>query len=353
VGTRPNFIKVTQFKRVVESIGGYDLRFVHTGQHYDRFMSSVFFDQFGLQPDYFLSLESKTPAEQIGEIITKMGKLVDKFQPDLLIVPGDVNSTLAASITANKTGTKLAHLEAGLRSFDEHMPEEINRILTDRISDFHFATEQSAIDNLEKEGYGDSTHFVGNTMIDTLMHYDDQIQSSDIMEKLKVDEGDYYLMTMHRPANVDHKEGLDFLYELLCNLTEQHAVVFPIHPRTVKHIETHNLKKKFDTIPGLVMTQPLGYFAFQKLIWGATTVITDSGGIQEESTFRQVPCLTMRTSTERPVTCEIGTNELVSVNLEEILSKLPIIKNKIGEIPPLWDGKATDRVMEVIENALS
>lgn len=353
VGTRPNFIKVTQFKRVIKEIGGYDLRFVHTGQHYDRFMSSVFFDQFKLHPDYFLSLESSSPSQQIGEIITKMSELVDQFKPDIIMVPGDVNSTLAAAITANKTNTKLAHIEAGLRSFDEDMPEEINRILTDKISDIHFTTEQSAIDNLAKEGYADSSHFVGNTMIDTLMHFDDQIQSSDIMEKLKVESGAYYLMTMHRPANVDHKDGLQFLHELLSNLTEDFPVIFPIHPRTVKHMENHDLKKKFDAIPGLIQTQPLGYFAFQKLICGASTVITDSGGIQEESTFRQVPCLTMRTSTERPVTCQIGTNELVSVNLEEILTKLPEVKKKKGEVPPLWDGKATERVMKIVNEALA
>lgn len=352
VGTRPNFIKVTQFKRVVESIGGYDLRFVHTGQHYDRFMSSVFFDQFKLHPDYFLSLESKNPAEQIGEIITKMARLIDNVKPDLMIVPGDVNSTLAAAITANKTGVKLAHLEAGLRSNDPNMPEEVNRILTDGISDLHFTTERSGNENLKLEGKEGSTHFVGNTMIDTLMHYDDQIQSSDIREKLNVHDGEYFLMTMHRPANVDHLEGLQFLHELLSNLCEQLPVVFPIHPRTVKKLADHGLKSKFDSIPGLVQTQPLGYFAFQKLICGAATVITDSGGIQEESTFRQVPCLTMRTSTERPVTCEIGTNELVEVNLEQILAKIPEIQKKQGKIPPLWDGRATERVMEVVGKAL-
>lgn len=349
VGTRPNFIKITQFKCLAKQFKDIEIRIVHTGQHYDRFMSSVFFEQFNLQPDYYLSLEQKKPATQLGEITTKIGEILYSYEPDLLIVPGDVNSTLAAAIAANKSGTPLAHLEAGLRSFDRTMSEEINRILTDNITDMYFVTEQSGVDNLTKEGVSpEKIHFVGNTMIDTLVAHEDAIESSNIMEKLKVKKRNFTLITMHHPANVDNEEGLIFIRDLLLGTTKDCPVVFPIHPRTWARLDAYKLKKDFEQIKGLIVTEPMDYFAFQNLIKNTRMILTDSGGIQEESTFRKVPCLTIRENTERPVTCEIGTNELVERDANLVLAKIETNLDVKGVVPPLWDGKATERILDVI-----
>jgi UDP-N-acetylglucosamine 2-epimerase (non-hydrolysing) len=349
VGTRPNFIKVTQFKRLANKLKDIEIRIVHTGQHYDRFMSSVFFEQFNLQPDYYLSLEQKKPATQLGEITTKIGELLYAYEPDLLIVPGDFNSTLAAAMAANKSGTPLAHLESGLRSFDRSMPEEINRILTDSITDMFFVTEQSGVDNLINEGVSpDKIHFVGNTMIDTLVAHEASIEASNIMQKLKVKKGKFTLMTMHRPSNVDSAGGLEFIRDLLIGTTKDCPVVFPIHPRTWDRLDTYKLKKDFEQIKDLIVTEPMDYFAFQNLVKNTRMILTDSGGIQEESTFRQVPCLTIRENTERPVTCEIGTNALVDCDAKLVLAKIDTHLNVKGIVPPLWDGRATERILDVI-----
>lgn len=349
VGTRPNFIKITQFRRAAAARGDMDIRIVHTGQHYDRFMSEVFFEQFNLQPDYFLSLEARTPAAQVGEMITKLADLIGSYEPDLVITPGDVNSTLAAAIACNKTGTPLAHLESGLRSLDRGMPEEINRLLVDEISDLFFITEQSGVDNLAAEGKNmDEAHFVGNTMIDTLVAFEPEIDASDILDKCGTTAGNYALMTMHRPATVDHPDGLDFITRVVEGVTAERTLVFPIHPRTKAKFEAFGKWEAFKNTPGLVLTEPLDYFAFQKLIRDASFILTDSGGIQEESTFRQVPCFTLRENTERPITCTMGTNELVELDADVVLSKIARVAEKTGEIPPLWDGKSTDRIVDAI-----
>jgi UDP-N-acetylglucosamine 2-epimerase (non-hydrolysing) len=349
VGTRPNFIKVTQFKKVAKAMGKCDIRIVHTGQHYDRFMSHVFFDQFNLHPDYFLSLEASSPAGQVGEIIMKMSNLIADYTPDILVVPGNVNSTIAAAIAGNKTGTKLAHLESGLRSFDRTMPEEINRIITDELSDLYFVTESSGMENLRSEGLDSGNAFlVGNTMIDTLVAYDEEIDKSSVLDQYGLDPKGYALMTMHRPATVDNSQGLTFLLGLLERVCEQMPLVFPVHPRTTKNIELYGLKDRFNSIENLTVTEPLDYFGFQKLIKHAKIILTDSGGIQEESTFRHVPCLTIRPNTERPVTCEIGTNALVESDIDSIMEKMKTHVEAKGEIPPKWDGRATERVMDVL-----
>lgn len=349
VGTRPNFIKVTQFKRVAREMGKCDIRIVHTGQHYDRFMSSVFFDQFNLHPDYFLALESSSPSAQIGEIIMKMSNLIADYTPDILVVPGDVNSTIAAAIAANKTGTKLAHLESGLRSFDRSMPEEINRIITDELADYFFVTEQSGMDNLKKEKLDmGNAHFVGNTMIDTLVAFEPEIEQADILEQHNLEKGNYTLMTMHRPATVDNSQGLTFLLGLIERVCEKMPLVFPVHPRTTKNLELFGLADRFNKIENLKITRPLGYFAFQRLVRDAKAILTDSGGIQEETTYRQVPCLTIRPNTERPITCDIGTNALIESDVDVIMNKLKTHVDVQGQIPPMWDGKATERVMEVL-----
>jgi UDP-N-acetylglucosamine 2-epimerase (non-hydrolysing) len=354
VGTRPNFIKVTQFKKeALEQ--GIELKLVHTGQHFDDKMADVFFKQFELVPDFFLDPpKSKDREELIAEIAANIEKLIrSNYQPDLIIVVGDVNSTLAGALAAKKSGIKLAHVESGLRSYDESMPEEHNRILTDKITDLFFVTEQSGLDNLLKEGRNkEQVFFVGNTMIDTMVAFEKQIESSGILETLKVEPSHYVLITMHRPATVDNEEGLLKLLEIVKELNKKLKIVFPVHPRTIKNMESFGLKKEFESINGLVFTEPLDYFAFQKLIKYSKFILTDSGGIQEESTFLKIPCLTLRPNTERPVTCSIGTNTLVPFDVQSILGYISEIEKgtyKKGQVPPMWDGKASQRIFETIK----
>jgi len=292
VGTRPNFIKVTQFKKVNDELGNpFDIKIVHTGQHYDDKMADVFFRQFELTPDYFLNIPAASANTQMAEIMIRLEKVITEYKPRLIMVVGDVNSTFAAALTANKTGIKIAHIESGLRSFDRTMPEEINRLLTDEITDYFFVTEQSGIDHLIQEKKTEENMFlVGNTMIDTLVAFESKIQSSDILKKLKLEAGKYVLMTMHRPATVDHKEGLTHLIEIIEFITATHHLVFPIHPRTTSKLEHFGLMERISKNTKLLLTEPLDYFSFQKLTADCSFVITDSGGIQEETTFRQVPC---------------------------------------------------------------
>lgn len=352
VGTRPNFIKVTQFKKVASKYEHFDLRIVHTGQHFDTKMADVFFDQFDLKPDFFLNINANiSPNHQISEIMVKLEKLIlNEFSADLIIVVGDVNSTMAAAITANKLGIKLAHLESGLRSDDKTMPEEHNRIVTDALSNYFFITEPSGWNNLKKEGVlEDKLFFVGNTMIDTMVAFSNEIEKNNILDVLKVEADHYVLMTMHRPASVDHEEGLKKLLNLIEYISAKNSIVFPIHPRTLKNIEKFGLKSSFENIKNLIYTEPLDYFSFQKLIKHSHYILTDSGGIQEESTFMQIPCLTLRPNTERPITCSIGSNTLVPFDIEIIVNYIEQIeqkKYKKGQVPDKWDGKSTERVFE-------
>jgi UDP-N-acetylglucosamine 2-epimerase (non-hydrolysing) len=363
VGTRPNFIKVTRFKKVAAernsgSKGGtsIDVRIVHTGQHFSANMADVFFEQFGLVPDIFLNIGAGSPNAQMAAIMRELEPVIANEKPDLVMVVGDVNSTLAAAITANKMGVRIGHLESGLRSFDRTMPEEHNRVLADRITDHFFITEQSGLDNLSREGEPkEKLHFVGNTMIDTLVAFEPQVQASTVLKDHDLGEGGHVLMTIHRPATVDVPERLSELLDLIAEVAARRKVVFPIHPRTVKNIEAFGLKAKADAIKGLVLTEPLDYFAFQKLIATCGFILTDSGGIQEESTFRQVPCLTLRPNTERPSTVTIGSNELVPLEMNAVRNAIARIENgtfKKGEVPPLWDGHATERIVEVLERVL-
>lgn len=353
VGTRPNFIKVTQFKKEVANYPNIDLRIVHTGQHYDEKMSTVFFDQFELTPDYFLQVGVGTPNTQMAKIMMGIENTMLEFKPDLLIVVGDVNSTFAAALTANKTKCKVAHLESGLRSLDREMPEEINRLLTDEITDHFFVTEQSGLDNLKKEEKKGGIHFVGNTMIDTLVAFEPKIKESEILNELNIGNNPYVLMTMHRPRNVDTKEKLGILVNIIQSITEKMHLVFPAHPRTLKKLEEYGFSNELKQNKNLIFTEALDYFSFQKLIAHCAVVVTDSGGIQEETTFRQVPCLTLRENTERPSTLEIGSNTLVEYNTTDFEKYFNDIQNgtyKKGEIPELWDGKATARILNVIDN---
>ena len=354
IGTRPNFIKVTQFKRVASSLDNVQVEIAHTGQHYDQKMSGIFFEQFKLQPDHLLSLRGDSAVEQFGNMITDLGNLMNEVKPNAVIVPGDVNSTLAGALAANRCGIPLYHLESGLRSFDRSMPEEINRLLVDQITDQFFVTEESGMNHLKEEGLDNRNnqifaHLVGNTMIDTLVAFSQEIDESPILETLEVQPQEFILITMHRPSNVDEKEGMLFISELLQAVSKDKKVVFPIHPRTRKQCETLDFWNELAQNSRIIMIDPLDYFAFQKLIANAHAVITDSGGIQEETTYRQVPCITLRPNTERPITVEIGTNHLITEwDIDQVLSALKTPKQ--GQIPPMWDGKATERIMDLIVN---
>lgn len=366
VGTRPNFIKVTRFKKVAAARGTMDVRIVHTGQHFSANMADVFFEQFGLVPDSWLEIGAGSPNAQMAAVMRELEPVIAREKPHMMMVVGDVNSTMAAAITANRMGVPLAHLESGLRSFDRSMPEEFNRIVADELSDHYFITEQSGLDNLRREGRGeDAMHFVGNTMIDTLVAFEPQVRASDVLERYGLGSGGHVLMTIHRPATVDVPERLSELLDLIAHLcrpepaegqsTSARKVVFPIHPRTVKNIAAFGLKAKCDAIQGLVLTEPLDYFSFQKLIATCAFILTDSGGIQEESTFRQVPCLTLRPNTERPITVTTGSNELVPLEMGAVREAIARIENgsfKKGKVPPLWDGYATERIVEVLERVL-
>ena len=353
VGTRPNFIKVTQFNKIVSLFPEFKVILVHTGQHYDIKMADVFFNQFNLTPDYFLDIHPDKPYKQIAEIMIRMGQLVKDIKPDIIMVPGDVNSTLAVALTANKMNIPLAHIESGLRSFDYNMPEEYNRLITDQLADICFVTEKSGTDNLLRERKPqNSIYFVGNTMIDTLVGFEDSIENSEIMLKHKLEPEKYVLMTMHRPATVDSKIRLTELIYVIESICRNFILVFPVHPRTYNRFKEFGLDGRLDTIRNLLIVPPLDYFSFQKLIKNAFAIITDSGGIQEESTYYGVNCLTLRENTERPVTIELGTNRLLHLDSEAICNALDSIsmhKNDKAIIPPLWDGKATFRILDVLK----
>lgn len=353
VGTRPNIIKITQFARVAASYPHVEHKLLHTGQHYSPNMSEVFFSELGLrEPDFMLSLDKKTVVSQLAHMMQGIEQTVQDYQPHLMLVVGDVNSTLAAALVANKMNITLAHVESGLRSRDRSMPEEINRILTDAITDVFFVTEQNGLDNLRQEGKKpEHIHFVGNTMIDTLVAYDAQIRQSGVLEQLQLREKSYALMTMHRPGNVDTKEGLAQIIEIINSLTDRIPVVFPIHPRTRNKLNEFGLYEPIAANQRLILMEPVGYLDFQHLILHASFVITDSGGIQEETTFRQIPCLTLRPNTERPSTTQIGSNTLLGFNQEKIMEAAAQIMTgtyKSCQVPPHWDGKATERIFEVI-----
>lgn len=353
VGTRPNFIKVTQFKKCAQIFPDMKISIVHTGQHYDEKMADVFFRQFNLIPDYYLNISPASANKQIAEIMIKLEDLISTIgKPDLLLVPGDVNSSMAGALFAHNAGIKLGHIEAGLRSFDRTMPEEFNRIITDELSDLFFVTENSGIKHLKDEKRSEQfIHFVGNTMIDTMVAYDTEIEESPVLNNLQVKSGEFVLMTMHRPATVDNQKELGKLIDLINYVSQKYKVVFPIHPRTIKNAKEFGLYDQINNNKNLICTEPLDYFAFQKLIKECAFILTDSGGIQEESTFRQKPCLTLRPNTERPVTVEEGTNTLLTFDLAEVKAHIQLIENgqyKKGRIPEKWDGKATERILKIL-----
>ena len=351
IGTRPNMIKVTQFKRLLPHFKGLEIDLIHTGQHYDDKMAQVFFDQFNMRPDHQISLEAKEPAAQMGEMMLKLNERFKESRPDLVLVPGDVNSTFAAALTAFKMNIPVGHIESGLRSFDRTMPEELNRILTDEITDHFFVTEPSGLENLRKEGKDETAiHFVGNTMIDTLVHFDQEIEASCIIDELGIESGEYGLLTFHRPANVDNSKAQQQLIELLREVSKASMYVFPVHPRTKKAMESSGLWNDISSLSNIILTEPLGYFEFQQLVKYAKVVITDSGGIQEETTYRKVPCITLRPNTERPITTSIGSNVLLPFEVTKVMEQVSHVEElkKHAKVPDLWDGRATYRILKAI-----
>lgn len=359
VGARPNFMKIAPLMHEFKKHQSIDALLVHTGQHYDDNMSKLFFEDLEIpEPDVYLEVGSGTHAHQTSEIMKRFEPLLLKEKPDLVIVVGDVNSTIACALCAVKLGIKVAHVEAGLRSFDKSMPEEINRILTDSISDYLFTTETSAEKNLLKEGIDKSKiYFVGNVMIDTLEKSKAKSQKSKILEKLGLKPKGYALLTLHRPSNVDNRDNLLNIFEALGVISKHIRIVFSVHPRTKNSLESFNIIP--DTrhpIPdtrynNILFIDPLGYLDFMKLTMESRLVLTDSGGMQEETTVLDVPCVTLRNNTERPITVEQGTNTVVGTDkkriIKEALNKLNAESN--GRLmPELWDGRAAQRIVNIL-----
>jgi UDP-N-acetylglucosamine 2-epimerase (non-hydrolysing) len=382
VGARPNFMKVAPIHRAIEKhnkdagkrspvtpangAGIIQHLICHTGQHYDEKMSKVFFEDLELpKPHFYLGVGGGSHAEQTAKVMVEFEKVLLQEKPDLVLVVGDVNSTIACGLTAKKLHIKLAHVEAGLRSFDMEMPEEINRILTDRISDYLFVTEQSGLDNLKNEGVSDKqVFFVGNCMIDSLAYYKEKIGNSEILESMGLEKDEYVLVTFHRPSNVDDKESLEKLVNFLNEIGKLKKVVFPIHPRTKNNLEKYGfldpVRRSSDDSnqnavgslsPSVILSDPIGYLDFQRLVRDTALVITDSGGIQEETTYLGVQCITIRNNTERPSTVDVGTNQLIGTDLDKALEVAKNVLNgetKNGRVPELWDGGAAERIVEIL-----
>lgn len=346
VGARPNFMKVAPLHRAFKATGKIESIICHTGQHYDARMSDIFFRQLELpEPHIYLGIQGGSHAEQTGRIMMAFEKVIDDHQPDVVLVVGDVNSTLACSITAVKLHIPTVHVEAGLRSFDRRMPEEINRLVTDAIVDHLFVTEQSGLDHLQNEGVAaEKVHFTGNVMIDSLVHFKAKAEAENTWQKMDLEPKSYLLSTIHRPSNVDRKEDLEVILSIWEELSLNRPIVLPLHPRTENSLQKHGLRERFEAIKNLKVIEPQGYLSFLNLIMHAEALVTDSGGIQEETTFLGVPCITLRENTERPSTIEMGTNELVKIDPQSVKEALPRVKQKSGQVPPLWDGKAAERI---------
>ena len=358
VGARPNFMKIAPLIDEMKKHSEIDARLVHTGQHYDSSMSKLFFEDLELpRPNVYLGVGSANHGAQTGKIMVEFESVLLQEKPDLVVVVGDVNSTIACGLVAVKQGVKLAHVEAGLRSFDRTMPEEINRLLTDQISDFLFVTETSGEENLTREGVDrKKIHFVGNVMIDALLGHLEKASGSRILEELQVKPTQYTVLTLHRPSNVDSKEQFLPILRALDEIQKEIAIVFPIHPRSRKRLNQLGLRDKLDSMTNLIVTEPLGYLDFVRLMSNAKFVLTDSGGIQEETTVLGVPCLTLRENTERPVTVAQGTNVIVGSAPDRIVEESTSILRgnaKSGRRPDLWDGKAAQRIVEILGKAFS
>lgn len=349
VGARPNFMKIAP---IVQEFRRRDMSqiLVHTGQHYDANMSQIFLEELSLpKPDIYLGVGSDTHARQTARIMVAFEEVCQQHRPDLVVAGGDVNSTLAVALVAAKLQIPLAHVEAGLRSFDRTMPEEINRVVTDHISDLLFTTEQSANENLRREGISEERiHFVGNCMMDTLMKHVDVATQRSPWQMFDLKPDGYALLTLHRPSNVDDREALISLTDAINEVSRRLPILFPAHPRTRERL----IQWGIHLAPSVHLCEPLPYLTFLGLMVKARFVLTDSGGVQEETTVLNIPCLTLRWNTERPVTTISGTNRLVGTNSEDIYRSVETVlvgKWPLGKCPPLWDGQAAHRIADVIE----
>lgn len=353
VGARPNFMKIAPIMEQLRGNPRFCPRLIHTGQHFSPEMSDAFFRDLAMpEPEEYLGVPPGSQTEQTASMMRALEASFLRSRPDLVMVVGDVTSTLAAALVAAKLQVPIAHVEAGLRSFDRRMPEEINRLVTDAVSDYLFVSEPSGVRNLRTEGVSaEKIFFVGNVMIDSLLRFRDRAMQSDILERLRVAPKEYALVTLHRPSNVDDPDQLRRLAEFLNETARHIAVVFPIHPRTRQRMTDAGI----DT-GQLILTAPLGYLDFLRLMADCRFVLTDSGGIQEETTVLGIPCLTLRENTERPVTVEQGTNRLIGVDPDAarpVIAEILADAQVSGRIPDLWDGRASGRIVEVLEQRLS
>lgn len=354
VGARPNFMKVAPLHRAFVASGKIESRIVHTGQHYDAKMSDIFFNQLGLpEPHHYLGIGGGSHTYQKANVMLKFEEVLAEEKPDLVLVVGDVNATTATTLVAVKSGIPVAHVEAGLRSGDRKMPEEVNRVVTDAICQYHFVTEHSGLVNLARENTtSKGIHFVGNVMIDSLVHFREKAATGTILKELGLEPKSYMLATMHRPHNVDKVAGLRDIMDILRRSAAALPVVLPMHPRTRNNLTKYGLLDEVLAIKNLHILEPQGYLQFLQLMDNARLIVTDSGGIQEETTYLQVPCLTFRDTTERPITVELGTNILMAdLNPDTVMVEVNNIlegRAKTGVVPPLWDGHAAERIREIL-----
>jgi UDP-N-acetylglucosamine 2-epimerase (non-hydrolysing) len=353
VGARPNFMKMAPILEEIRRRPQFSARLIHTGQHYSAEMSDSFFRDLGMpEPDINLQVGSGSHTTQTAGVMLKLEGEFAEHRPDLVLVVGDVNSTMAASLVAVKLGIPVAHVEAGLRSFDRRMPEELNRLVTDAIADYLFASEPSGVTNLRAEGVAPERIFlVGNVMIDTLLKFRDKAAESDILQRLGLERGNYAVATLHRPSNVDDPASLSGLIHMLASLSKRLPVVFPVHPRTRASIESIGIPHE-----GVLLQPPLGYLDFLGLTSQARLVLTDSGGVQEETTILRVPCLTLRENTERPITIEQGTNRLAGTDPSKVLAMALEILDappSTSQAPDFWDGRASARILDALERVLA
>ena len=361
-GARPNFMKIAPIIRAMEKYSDLEVCLIHTGQHYDKNLSDVFFQELGIRrPDVALGVGSGSHAKQTADVMVAVENLIveanEQGKPfTAVIVVGDVNSTMAAALAASKLHVPVVHVEAGLRSRDRTMPEEINRLVTDSISDLLLCSEPAGVENLLAEGHSpENVHLVGNVMIDTLLNEVTRAKQQKTLEQFGLTPNQFGVVTLHRPGNVDQAPTLSSILEVLARVSERLPLVFPVHPRTQSRIELFGLKTILENAPGCRVVEPLGYLDCLCLTSQAKVVVTDSGGLQEESTALGVPCLTLRPNTERPITCSQGTGTLIGNSADLLEQKLQEVLSgsyKIGKCPELWDGKAAIRIVQLIHNIL-
>lgn len=353
-GARPNFVKIAPLRPALADREGIEALVVHTGQHYDDEMSAAFFRDLGIaEPDYHLGVGSASHAVQTARIMEAFDRFLDEVSVDVVVVVGDVNSTVAASLVAVKRSIPVAHVEAGLRSFDRSMPEEVNRVITDAISTYLFTPSRDADENLRREGCEESRiHFVGNVMVDTLLRFKGSaLGGSDVLDRFGLAPGGFAVLTLHRPRNVDDPSAFGAILDAIEVIACDTPVVYPVHPRSRRALEDGGLSERARGIDGLTLSEPLGYLDFVALEAHASFVMTDSGGVQEETTVLGVPCLTLRPNTERPVTVTEGTNRVVGTDPAAMIeaARAAVVDRSAGRMPELWDGRASERIVDILE----